>query len=67
VEVGLEMEASDVDSVLAKSFQIAEGLNVSGTPTYIIGDEVIPGAIGLDSLRERIANMRKCGSTTCPA
>lgn len=67
IEVGLEMEASDVNSVIAKSFQIADGLNVSGTPTYIIGDEVIPGAIGLDALRERIANMRKCGSTSCPA
>ena len=67
IEVGLEMEAADVNSVIAKSFQIADGLNVSGTPTYIIGDEVIPGAIGLDALRERIANMRKCGSTSCPA
>ena len=67
VEVGLAVESADVESVIAKSFQIAEGLNISGTPTYIIGDEVIPGAIGLDSLRERIANMRKCGSTVCPA
>jgi len=67
VEVGLAMEGTDVDSVIEKSFRIAQGLNVSGTPTYIIGDEVIPGAIGLDSLRARIANMRKCGSTVCPA
>jgi len=67
IEVGLEMEASDVNSVIARSFQIADGLNVSGTPTYIIGDEVIPGAIGLDGLRQRIANMRKCGATVCPA
>ena len=67
VEVGLAMEANDVNEVIAKSFQIAQGLDVSGTPTYIIGDEVIPGAIGLDSLRQRIANMRKCGSTVCPA
>lgn len=66
VDVGLAMEAKDVDSVIARSFQIAQGLNVSGTPTYIIGNEVIPGAIGIDSLRERIANMRKCGETTCP-
>lgn len=65
VEVGLAMESADVDGVLAKSFQIAQGLNVSGTPTYIIGDEVIPGAIGLDALRERISNMRECGSTVC--
>ncbi len=67
IEVGLEMEAADVNSVIAKSFQIADGLSVSGTPTYIIGDEVIPGAIGLDALRQRISNMRKCGSTNCPA
>ncbi len=67
IEVGLEMEAADVNSVIAKSFQIADGLKVSGTPTYIIGDEVIPGAIGLDGLRQRIANMRKCGATVCPA
>ena len=44
---------------------IAQALNISGTPTYIIGDELIPGAIGLDELRERIANMRECGSTYC--
>lgn len=67
IEVGLAMEGSDVDTVIARSFEIAQGLNVSGTPTYIIGDEVIPGAIGLDSLRQRIANMRACGSTVCPA
>ena len=67
INVGLDMEGKDVEAVIAKSFQIAQGLNVSGTPTYIIGDEVIPGAVGLDSLRERIANMRACGSTNCPA
>lgn len=65
--VGLDMESPEIDNVLARSFQIAQGLNITGTPTYIIGNEVIPGAIGIDSLRERIANMRKCGETTCPA
>lgn len=67
VTVGLEMEGTEVDSVIARSFQIADGLGVSGTPTYIIGNEVIPGAVGIDALRERIANMRKCGDTSCPS
>lgn len=49
VTVGLETEAPEIDRILARSFQIAQGLNVTGTPTYIIGNEVIPGAIGLDS------------------
>lgn len=67
VQVGLEMEGKDVDAVLANSFKIADGLGVSGTPTYIIGNEVIPGAIGIDGLRERIANIRACGETKCPS
>ena len=49
--------------IIQKSYDIAKALNVSGTPTYIIGDEIIPGAIGIDELRIRIANMRACGST----
>lgn len=67
VTVGLEMEGTEVDSVIARSFQIADGLGVSGTPTYIIGNEVIPGAVGIDALRQRIANLRKCGETSCPS
>lgn len=66
VEVGLAMEEPEVEAVLSKSFLIADSLGISGTPTYIIGNEVIPGAVGLDELRQRIANMRKCGETTCP-
>ncbi len=43
-------------------------MNVTGTPTYIIGDEMIPGAVPIDDLRTAIANMRQCGSAiACPA
>jgi protein-disulfide isomerase len=52
---------------ITRSYSLAEALNVSGTPTYILGDEIIPGAVGLDKLRARIANIRACGSTVCPA
>jgi protein-disulfide isomerase len=56
-----------VAAVIEKSYRIADKLKITGTPTYIIGDEIIPGAIGIDQLRQRIANMRACGSTDCPA
>jgi protein-disulfide isomerase len=55
-----------VTAVIQKSYDIAKALNISGTPTYIIGDELIPGAIGIEGLRERIRNMRACGATQCP-
>ena len=31
----------------------------------MFGIGLIPGAIGADELRSRIANMRACGSTQC--
>ena len=65
VELQLGMESEEVTKIIQKSYDIAKALNVNGTPTYIIGDEIIPGAIGLDELRLRIANMRACGATSC--
>lgn len=65
VELAMEMESPAVTGVIDKNYDIARGLRISGTPTFIIGDEVIAGAIGIDGLRQRIANMRECGQTAC--
>jgi len=67
ITLELGMNAPAVGSVIEKSYRIANELKITGTPTYIIGDEVIPGAVGIDQLRSRIANMRACGSTDCTA
>ena len=56
------MQAKPVSDALQKSYDLAKVLNVSGTPTYIIGDKMIPGAVPIDDLRTAIANMRACGS-----
>lgn len=56
----------EVGAALDNSYKLAQQLQITGTPTFIIGDEVIPGAVGVDVLRAKIANVRKCGSTRCP-
>ncbi|MET3897018.1 protein-disulfide isomerase [Devosia sp. UYZn731] len=65
VNLELQMEEPQVSKAIQTSYDIAKALNITGTPTYIIGNEVIPGAIGLDELKTRIANMRACGETSC--
>lgn len=65
VSLRLELETPSVSDVIRRNHDLARALNVSGTPTYIIGDEIIPGAIGLEQLRNRIDNMRACGETSC--
>ena len=65
VALELDMGTEAVSQTIQTSYEIARALNITGTPTYIIGNEIIPGAIGLDELRTRIANMRDCGETQC--
>jgi protein-disulfide isomerase len=65
VTMMIDMNAARTGDILTGSYTLAEALDISGTPTYIIGDELIPGAIGLEALRTKIANMRECGSTLC--
>lgn len=65
VSLELDMGTEGVSKTIQTSYEIAKALNITGTPSYIIGNEIIPGAIGLDELRRRIANMRACGETEC--
>ncbi|MEM9733895.1 MAG: DsbA family protein [Pseudomonadota bacterium] len=45
--------------------ELANQLGINGTPSYVIGDEVLFGALGADVLREKIENVRQCGKTVC--
>jgi protein-disulfide isomerase len=65
VSMMIEMNTTRAGDPIKASYALAEALDISGTPTYIIGSELIPGAVGLDALRKKIANMRACGDTVC--
>ena len=65
VALELDMGSPKVADTIQNSYEIAKALNITGTPTYIIGNEIIPGAIGIDELRTRITNMRACGQAQC--
>lgn len=67
VEMMVDMNGRKASDPIQKSYDLAKALNISGTPTYILGDELIPGALPIDQLRAKIANLRACGSTICPA
>lgn len=52
-------------SRIESTYRLANTLSIGGTPTYIIGEEVVVGAVGLPELRRRVAAMRQCGKTSC--
>lgn len=50
---------------IAANLQLGDKLGINGTPSYVIGSEIVPGAIGYDALKTKIDSMRKCGQTVC--
>lgn len=59
------MEKSPADDSIRESYRLAQELGISGTPSYVIGNEPVFGAIGTDELSAKVANVRSCGKTTC--
>jgi protein-disulfide isomerase len=60
-----DMDAPDVRTALQENVGLGDKLGLSGTPAFIIGDEIIPGAVGLEPLRQVVASVRKCGKASC--
>jgi protein-disulfide isomerase len=54
-----DMNSDEVKTTIEENMKLADVLGVNGTPSYIIGDEVVVGAVGADELRARIKNGRK--------
>ena len=51
-------------ATLNPSYEVAEAMGMNGTPSYVIGKQVVIGAVGLDSLKEKVG-VARCGKATC--
>ena len=58
-------EAPQITENITEVRALAAALGITGTPSYIIGTEIVPGAVGFDELQMRIEAMRECGETMC--
>ena len=70
-EVGLDLArlekdlvSPEVKATLEESFKLAEPLGVNGTPAYVIGSDVVVGAVGFQALKEKV-NGARCGKASC--
>jgi protein-disulfide isomerase len=49
----------EVDAELQRNMKLAGELGATGTPLFVVGDRVMNGAVGYDTLREAIAKARQ--------
>jgi len=47
-----------IEAELKRNFQLAGQLGATGTPLFVVGDRVMNGAVGYQTLREAIAKAR---------
>ena len=53
-----DMKSAEVDRTLRENQKLAQTLGINGTPAFIVGKELLPGAIELDALKESVARAR---------
>jgi protein-disulfide isomerase len=65
-DIGLDMarldkdlKSDEVTKTLEESMKLAEALGLNGTPSYVIGNDVVVGAVGLAALSQKIQAARQ--------
>jgi len=59
-----DMASPEAKATIDENFKLAESMGMNGTPSYVIGKQVVVGAIGVEGLKEKIG-IARCGKVTC--
>jgi protein-disulfide isomerase len=54
-----DMAAPEIEHAIKANLALADALNIRGTPGFIIGDHIVPGALDLGTLKSMVADARK--------
>jgi len=54
-----DMQAPEVDALIRRHHELAEKLGVNGTPAFVIGQELVPGAVDAETMKAKIKQARQ--------
>lgn len=60
-----EMQNPEITAAFERTFMLADSLSITGTPSYVVGSEVVFGALGQEVLAEKVAAARACPDGNC--
>src|SRR5467141_2119000 len=58
-----DMSSDEVKATIEENFKLADALGLNGTPSYVVGSDVVVGAVGFNTLKEKV-NAARCGKPT---
>ena len=53
-----DMKDPAIAQIIERNYQIANALGINGTPAFIIGNRLVPGAIDADAMAEIVREQR---------
>jgi len=59
-----DLASPEVRETLTENMKLAEEMGLNGTPSYVIGNQIVVGAVGLEGLKEKIG-IARCGKASC--
>jgi protein-disulfide isomerase len=54
-----DMASAEIARILERNLELARALGINGTPAFVIGEIVVPGAVDLPTLKSLVADARK--------
>ena len=60
-----DMDGADVTAGLQETMKLADALQINGTPTFVVGQDLVVGAVGYDQLKDKVDSVHKCGHAVC--
>ncbi|MBU6338421.1 MAG: DsbA family protein [Rickettsiales bacterium] len=58
LEATLKNDQAKIDKILQDNSELGHAIGINGTPGFVIGEELIPGAIDVNSFKEKISALR---------
>lgn len=58
LEKVLKSDASKIEKILQENLALGSSIGINGTPGFVIGEELIPGALELEALKQKVAAAR---------
>jgi protein-disulfide isomerase len=63
-DAGFDMARPAVKATIEENMKLAEQLGLNGTPSYVVGSDVVVGAVGLEALKGKVKAAR-CTTASC--
>lgn len=60
-----DLESPAITASIQEVALLADKLNLTGTPSFVVGTEVVVGAIPYEEMKSKVDNVHKCGKIAC--